>query len=182
MDKGELVPDDVTINMVMDRLSRADAAGGVVLDGFPRTLAQAAALDRALAEQGTGYPGGALARGRRRGPDQPAGRPAGLQRLPEPCTTSSSIRRQSTASATSAAASCTGGPTTNPETVRNRLFVYYKQTAPLDRLLLRSRSAGPDERRPADGAGTGRSAGRGSAGDGRVIWTRGLATRNQGDE
>lgn len=53
MDAGELVPDDVTINMVMDRLSRPDCANGVVFDGFPRTLAQADALDKALADAGT---------------------------------------------------------------------------------------------------------------------------------
>jgi adenylate kinase len=52
MDRGELVPDDVTIAMVMDRLSRPDCAGGAILDGFPRTIAQAEALDRALSELG----------------------------------------------------------------------------------------------------------------------------------
>jgi adenylate kinase len=52
MDCGELVPDDVTIAMVMERLSRSDCASGAILDGFPRTIAQAEALDRALAEQG----------------------------------------------------------------------------------------------------------------------------------
>ena len=52
MDAGQLVPDDVTIDMVMDRLSRPDCADGVILDGFPRTLAQADALDQALAAQG----------------------------------------------------------------------------------------------------------------------------------
>ena len=52
MDRGELVPDDVTIAMVMDRLSRPDCANGALLDGFPRTIAQAEALDRALAEWG----------------------------------------------------------------------------------------------------------------------------------
>ncbi|MDA1077010.1 MAG: adenylate kinase, partial [Proteobacteria bacterium] len=52
MDKGELVPDDVTIKMVLDRISEKDAVGGYVLDGFPRTVAQADALDVALAEQG----------------------------------------------------------------------------------------------------------------------------------
>ena len=50
MDKGELVPDDVTVAMVKERLSRPDAQAGVVLDGFPRTLPQAQALDQALAE------------------------------------------------------------------------------------------------------------------------------------
>lgn len=45
MDRGELVGDDVMIGIVRERLQRTDAAGGFVLDGFPRTVAQAAALD-----------------------------------------------------------------------------------------------------------------------------------------
>lgn len=52
MDRGELVPDDVTIAMVMDRLSRPDCAGGALLDGFPRTITQAEALGRTLFEKG----------------------------------------------------------------------------------------------------------------------------------
>ena len=52
MDKGELVPDDVTIKMVLERISEKDAEGGYVLDGFPRTVAQADALDAALARLG----------------------------------------------------------------------------------------------------------------------------------
>jgi adenylate kinase len=50
MDRGELVPDDVTIAMVKDRLSREDAAQGALLDGFPRTPPQAEALAKMLAE------------------------------------------------------------------------------------------------------------------------------------
>jgi adenylate kinase len=50
MDKGELVPDDVTTRMIRERLSRPDCAGGAVLDGFPRTPAQAKALEKMLAE------------------------------------------------------------------------------------------------------------------------------------
>lgn len=52
MERGELVPDDVTIGMLADRISRSDAAGGFVLDGFPRTLDQASALDALLASRG----------------------------------------------------------------------------------------------------------------------------------
>ncbi|MER5337589.1 adenylate kinase [Micromonospora sp. NPDC002717] len=53
MDAGELVPDEVTINMVRDRLAEPDAAEGFLLDGFPRTTPQAAALDKLLADLGT---------------------------------------------------------------------------------------------------------------------------------
>jgi adenylate kinase len=49
MDRGELVPDDVTIAMIRERLARADVSAGALLDGFPRTPAQAAALDEMLA-------------------------------------------------------------------------------------------------------------------------------------
>jgi adenylate kinase len=52
MKRGELVPDDVTIAMIRDRLSRADTQPGALLDGFPRTPAQAEALDAMLAEFG----------------------------------------------------------------------------------------------------------------------------------
>jgi adenylate kinase len=53
MDAGQLVPDEVTINMVRERLAEADASDGFLLDGFPRTLPQAAALDKLLADLGT---------------------------------------------------------------------------------------------------------------------------------
>ena len=52
MDKGELVPDDITIRLVEERLSQPDAAQGYILDGFPRTPKQAAALDALLARLG----------------------------------------------------------------------------------------------------------------------------------
>ena len=52
MNKGELVPDDVTIAMVRERLSRQDCQAGAILDGFPRTPAQADALKQMLAEFG----------------------------------------------------------------------------------------------------------------------------------
>jgi len=50
--KGELVPDSVTIAMVKDRLGRADVKGGFLLDGFPRSVPQAEALDKILGELG----------------------------------------------------------------------------------------------------------------------------------
>jgi adenylate kinase len=51
-DRGELVPDSVTIQMILNRLDEPDTANGVILDGFPRTVAQAEALDAALGETG----------------------------------------------------------------------------------------------------------------------------------
>ena len=50
--KGNLVPDDITIDIVKDRLEKDDVKNGVILDGFPRTVVQAEALDRILAENG----------------------------------------------------------------------------------------------------------------------------------
>lgn len=52
MDAGELVPDDVVIGIVKERLDQADASEGFILDGFPRTAGQAEALEGALAESG----------------------------------------------------------------------------------------------------------------------------------
>jgi adenylate kinase len=51
MDAGRLVPDGITVRLLLERLSRPDAADGVILDGFPRTAVQAAALDTALCER-----------------------------------------------------------------------------------------------------------------------------------
>jgi adenylate kinase len=53
MDAGDLVPDELVIAMVMERLAESDCDAGFVLDGFPRTVNQAEALDRRLGEQGT---------------------------------------------------------------------------------------------------------------------------------
>ena len=52
MDHGLLVPDDLTCDLVVDRIAQADAANGYVLDGFPRTIPQAEALTKALEERG----------------------------------------------------------------------------------------------------------------------------------
>lgn len=52
MDQGLLVPDELTVDLVIDRISNDDCTGGYILDGFPRTIPQAEALDAALAKRG----------------------------------------------------------------------------------------------------------------------------------
>ena len=52
MDRGELVPDAVTIEMLLERLAKPDAEAGILLDGFPRNTAQAEVLDKALGDKG----------------------------------------------------------------------------------------------------------------------------------
>jgi adenylate kinase len=54
MSRGDLVPDAVTVGLLLERASEPDAARGMLLDGFPRTLAQAEALDQALQSRGRG--------------------------------------------------------------------------------------------------------------------------------
>ena len=53
LDRGDLVPDDLTVAMILQRLQQPDCGPGVLMDGFPRTLAQAKALDEGLREVGT---------------------------------------------------------------------------------------------------------------------------------
>ncbi len=57
MDRGELVPDDVVVAIVSDRIDERDARNGFILDGFPRTVAQAEALERMLADKGLSLDG-----------------------------------------------------------------------------------------------------------------------------
>lgn len=52
MDKGELVPDSLVVDLIMDRFKESDCANGYVLDGYPRTIPQAEALDKALESNG----------------------------------------------------------------------------------------------------------------------------------
>jgi adenylate kinase len=130
MERGALVPDDVTIGMVMERLSRPDSAAGAILDGFPRTLAQADALDAALAGQGVQVSRAVLLEV---SDDAVINRLAG-RRVCRDCQAMYHVQF-SPARAAGKCDKCGGElyrrPDDEPETVRNRLFVYYKQTAPL---------------------------------------------------
>lgn len=130
MNRGELVPDDVTIRMVIDRVSRPDCASGVILDGFPRTVAQADALDGGLADQG--YRVSIV-------PYISVGEEALVERL-----SGRWICRQCQATyhtlfsppkQVGVCDACGGElyqrSDDTPETVRNRLQVYFQQTLPL---------------------------------------------------
>ncbi len=130
MDRGELVPDDVTIRMVMDRLARPDCAVGALLDGFPRTIPQAEALKQALAEKGLAInlvvnivvPDDVLV-------ERVSGR-----RLCRTCGASYHIKFNPPK--TPGICDVDGGELyqrddDQPETVRKRLEVYWKQTSPL---------------------------------------------------
>lgn len=103
MDKGELVPDEVTVGMVRERLSRSDCASGAVLDGFPRTVTQAEALEGLLEEMN--------------------GRLSVVisVKVPQDVLVERLLKR----------AEIEGRADDNEETIRNRMRVYHDQTAPL---------------------------------------------------
>jgi len=103
MDAGELVPDEVTVAMVRDRLGQPDCSNGAILDGFPRTPVQAAALDELLT--------------------QLEGRIALAPhiRVPQNILVQRLLQR----------AEKEGRADDNEETIRTRMSVYAQQTAPL---------------------------------------------------
>jgi len=105
MDKGALVPDETVVGIIADRYDQPDCANGAVFDGFPRTIAQAEALDKMLAERG---------------------RKIDLVLELKVDDAALLARVESRIAA--------GGPVRaddNPETLKTRLEVYYKNTAPL---------------------------------------------------
>ncbi len=104
LDNGDLVPDDVTIEVVRGRLGQDDTANGFVLDGFPRTLTQAEALDRVLAELDRGELGAVL--------DFQLSDEIAVQRL---------LGR----------AGVEGRSDDTPDKIQHRLDVYHEQTEPL---------------------------------------------------
>ena len=103
MDRGELVPDEVTIAMIEDRLSQPDAQEGFVLDGFPRNLAQAEALDVMLSAIG-------------RGPDAIL-----FFNVPDSVGMERALKR----------AELEGRSDDTPEAIGKRLEVYHSETEPI---------------------------------------------------
>jgi adenylate kinase len=106
MDRGDLVPDDVVIGIIAERIAQPDCAKGAIFDGFPRTIAQAEALDKML-----------------------AGRGKTIDAVVELKVDDEALvgRMESRIRENPGAARADD----NPETLRNRLAVYHKQTAPL---------------------------------------------------
>ena len=102
-DEGKLVPDTIILGMIKDELDRPEATNGAILDGFPRTAAQAALVDKTLGERG--------------------------QRLNHilllDVTEDELVRRMS------ARAQVEGRPDDTPEAIATRLQVYQRDTAPL---------------------------------------------------
>ena len=130
IDRGELVPDNVTIAMVEDRIQRPDCAKGVIFDGFPRTLEQASALDEMLALQDSEIQ---LAPALVVSDDVIIDRMTGRR----VCRNCGAVYHMcyNPPKAEGVCDICGGELYQRsddlPETVRNRLFVYYKQTSPL---------------------------------------------------
>jgi len=129
MDRGDLVPDEVTIRMVEERLTREDCARGAIFDGFPRNLTQATALD-AITE-----PLGGIAVVPLIGlEDDDAMRRITGRRVCRSCGAVYHIDFNPPKQ--EGVCDVDGGELyqrddDKPDTVRNRLYVYYKQTAPL---------------------------------------------------
>jgi adenylate kinase len=131
MDRGDLVSDDVIVGIVAERMSKPDITKGVVFDGFPRTPAQAAALDKMLASRGQKLHGviemkvddeALVARIAGRFACKTCGKgyhdtfaPAKVEGTCDSCGGHDFVRR----------------PDDNEKTVRDRLTVYNTQTAPL---------------------------------------------------
>jgi adenylate kinase len=123
MAAGNLVSDDVMIGIVRERLNRDDARHGFVLDGFPRTVSQAAELDRIMGGRGP------LVVVNLDVPDDVLVRRLGMRRICSRCGTTAAIEW------IGACRNCGGALITRPddtiETVRERLKVYNTQTKPL---------------------------------------------------
>lgn len=152
MDSGQLVPDDVVIGIVRDRLAESDAAEGFILDGFPRTVSQAEALDVMLAEAGRKITHVVLI-------DVPAEELVQRVAGRRSCSTCGKIYNVTfDPPKVDGVCDLDGGKLVqraddNEETVRNRIAVYERQTAPLigyytDKGVLQSAfggGKGPDE-------------------------------------
>lgn len=130
MDAGELVPDEITIAMVMERLAEDDCAEGALLDGFPRTLAQAKALDAELTKISRAIDKVLYIKV----PDEVLVKRLSGRRICRNCQAVYHVDHNPPEK--EGVCDACGGELyqrddDKPDTVRNRLTVYHEQTAPL---------------------------------------------------
>lgn len=130
MDRGELVPDELLTGLVRERLAKADCAGGFILDGYPRNLAQAGTLDGLLSDLGKG----AVVALELEVPDEViVGRLGGRRSCPSCGAVFNLVF--SPPKSEGACDACGGAlilrDDDKPETIRERLRVYHEKTAPL---------------------------------------------------
>ena len=145
MDRGELVSDDVMIGIVTERLARPDAANGFVLDGFPRTVAQAEALDRLMAGRDPLIVLDIVV------PESELARRLGSRMICEDCGHNADGKETDAG----AAAACCGGKLTqraddNARSCCERFKIYQRATQAAGGLLSRAADVPVDQRR-ADG-------------------------------
>ena len=130
MDRGNLVPDELLTGLVRERISKPDCAGGFILDGYPRNLAQAATLDGLLLALGKG-PVAALELDV---PDEALVARLGARRSCPGCGMVYNLASSRPAKE-GVCDRCQGGlilrDDDRPETIRERLRVYHEKTAPL---------------------------------------------------
>lgn len=131
MDRGALVPDDLVTQMVADRLREADAAEGFILDGFPRTLAQAEALHEILSRQDQALTGVINIDVTR---DVIIKRLTGRRVCPQ-CGANYNVNTNLTPKKEGYCDACAAAlmqrSDDNEETIKKRLQIYEEQTAPL---------------------------------------------------
>jgi adenylate kinase len=130
MDKGALVPDAVVIGLIGERVQMPDCANGVILDGFPRTIPQAEALDRLLQAQGKAVGRAVLFEI----PDELLVSRLSGRRTCTKCGSMfhvESARPKQDGVCDSCGSALVQRDDDRPEVIRKRLEVYHKQTAPL---------------------------------------------------
>lgn len=130
MDKGQLVPDELTVKILLDRVANPDCAGGYVLDGFPRTIPQAEVLEKALAELGDQIDYAINVDV----PDENIIKRMGGRRACLTCGATYHIEHvppKSEGICDKCGQELVLREDDKPETVKNRLEVYHKQTQPL---------------------------------------------------
>lgn len=130
IERGDLVPDDVTVGMVIERLSQPDCQEGAVVDGFPRTLSQAVALDGVLAKRGQRVTVAPLIQVR----DEEVMNRLTARRVCRNCGALYNLAFNPPRAA--GVCDACGGELyqrddDDAETVHNRLYTYFKETAPL---------------------------------------------------